>query len=455
MNDFFESERPHDSKWPQSCFASGSCVLLFLCMAFPTAAKLVNLKSGLFALLLAAAGFDYLAVGRARLDPRIALWTLALTAMGFLYVLKGVLAGNPGAGAAVTVHILWPLAFTLWITGFAEDRILRHLHRTVILATLFIGLYGCAYVLTELNILPDIGVMAALSLGWDNQSFGSQEGLTKMAIAGMNSLPFLLPYVMASAAVRSSWSGRGLGWKILLWTACAAGGFTVLAGGRRALFLVVLLAPALILLARFFQPASEKAAVRGQMLRFATILVLAAVATFAALTALSGVDLRDLGDYFGSGFNLSAQTPDGDAVERRQELIALSRGWLQRPLLGAGLGASALGSIRSETTPWAYELCYLAILYQTGLFGFLAYAAGIAWIFWRGVKIVGEGGPLAELMIPMLVGFSALLIANATNPYLEKFDEMWTLFLPLAVINRGYRSKRLAGMKLAGRRRDV
>ena len=85
----------------------------------------------------------------------------------------------------------------------------------------------------------------------------------------------------------------------------------------------------------------------------------------------------------------------------------------------------------------------------------LAYAAGIAWIFWRGVKIVAEGGPLAELMIPMLVGFSALLIANATNPYLEKFDEMWTLFLPLAVINRGYRSKRLAGVKLAGRRRDV
>ena len=53
-----------------------------------------------------------------------------------------------------------------------------------------------------------------------------------------------------------------------------------------------------------------------------------------------------------------------------------------------------------------------------------------------GVKIIGEGGHLAELMIPMLVGLSGLLIADATNPYLEKFDEMWTLFLPLAVINR-------------------
>ncbi len=420
----------------QQFFGTGSCLLLFLCMAFPTAAKLVALKSILFAMLLAGLLHDYLAGGRPRLDSRIALWTLALTAMGFLFVLKGILAGNPGASTAVTVHILWPLAFTLWIAGFAEDRILSALHLTVIVATLFVGLYGCAYVLTELNILPDIGVISMLSLGWDDQSFGSQEGLTKMAIAGMNSLPFLVPYVMASAAVRSSWSGRGPGWKILLWTACVAGWFTVLAGGRRGLFLVVLLAPGLILLVRFFQPAREKAAARGNVVRSAAILALAVVVIFGILTSISGVNLHDIWDYFGSGFNLSAQTSDGDAVERRQEFIALSRGWLERPLLGAGLGASALGSIRSETTPWAYELCYLAILHQTGLVGFLAYVAGVAWIFWRGVKIIGEGGHLAELMIPMLVGLSGLLIANATNPYLEKFDEMWTLFLPLAVINR-------------------
>src|SRR5271168_3196967 len=124
MNHAFETDRQDDLKWTQRCFAGASCVLLFLCMAFPTAAKLVGLKSGLLAVLLVAVGFDYLAVGRARLDPRIALWTLALAAMGFLFVLKGILAGNPGAGAAVTVHIVWPIAFTLWIAGFAEDRIL-------------------------------------------------------------------------------------------------------------------------------------------------------------------------------------------------------------------------------------------------------------------------------------------------------------------------------------------
>src|SRR5207253_778558 len=133
--------------------------------------------------------------------------------------------------------------------------------------------------------------------------------------------------------------------------------------------------------------------------------------------------------------DLSAQTVDRGATERRQQSIALSRGWLDRPFWGAGLGASVLGSIRSETRPWSYELYYLSLLYQTGLIGFAAYASGIAWIFWRGIKIIREGGHLGRLMIPMLAGCAGFLIASGTNPYLDRFDGLWVLFLPLAVIN--------------------
>ena len=68
-------------------------------------------------------------------------------------------------------------------------------------STLFIGLYGCLYWLTQLGIVPDIGVASALSFGWETQAFGAHEGYTQMALAGMNSLPFLLPYVMASLAI--------------------------------------------------------------------------------------------------------------------------------------------------------------------------------------------------------------------------------------------------------------
>lgn len=405
-------------------------------MTLPTVPKLMMLKSSLFALLLAATGLDILAGRSARLDFRIALWTLALTATSFLFVLKGILAGNPGAAQSVTVYILWPITFTLWIAGLSEDHILCALHRTAISATLFVSLYGCFYLLTQLEIVPDIGLVSALSLGWDAQAFGAHEGYTQMAIAGMNSLPFLVPYVMASATIESLWTGPEVSWKLSLWAACALGWLMILAAGRRALFLVVLVTPPLIFLASLFLPPGERRAGKRRVMKFTAVLTFAVAVIFVGLALIYEVDRHALWEQFISGFDLSAQTPDGDAVERRQQLIALSRGWLDRPLFGAGLGASVLGSIRSETTPWAYELYYLALLYQTGLVGFLAYAAGVMWIFWRGLAIIREGGREAQLMIPMLVGFSGLLIASATNPYLGKFDEMWTLFLPLAVINR-------------------
>jgi O-antigen ligase len=420
----------------QRFIQAGSCALLFLSMTLPTVPKLVALKSCLFALLLAGIGLGILAGRSARLDFRIALWTLALTATSFLFVMKGILAGNPGAAEAVTVYILWPITFTLWIAGWSEDHILSALHRTAIAATLFVSLYGCFYLLTQLEIVPDIGLVSALSLGWDAQAFGAHEGYTQMAIAGMNSLPFLVPYVMATAAIGSSWTGRGAFWKLCLWAACALGWLTILAAGRRALFLVVLVTPPLIFLASLILPPGERSAGKRRVMKFTALLAFAIAVIFVGLASIYEVDRHAVWGQFISGFDLSAQTPDGDALERRQQLIALSRGWLDRPLFGAGLGASVLGSIRSETTPWAYELYYLALLYQTGLVGLLAYAAGVMWIFWRGLAIIREGGREAQLMIPMLVGFSALLIANATNPYLGKFDEMWTLFLPLAVINR-------------------
>jgi len=108
---------------------------------------------------------------------------------------------------------------------------------------------------------------------------------------------------------------------------------------------------------------------------------------------------------------------------------------MEHPLLGEGLGASAYGSIRSEIMPWAYELYFLSLLFQTGLVGFLFYTAGILWILRRGIQTIRKGGLAAQLMIPALVGLLSYLIAAATNPYLARFDGIWVIFLPLALIN--------------------
>jgi O-antigen ligase len=165
------------------------------------------------------------------------------------------------------------------------------------------------------------------------------------------------------------------------------------------------------------------------------ILLFGIVTIFLALNSVYQFDLTAIWDRLVTGFTISVQSPDDDAVARHQQLVALLRGWLDHPFLGVGHGASVYGSIRRETAPWAYELGYVALLFQTGIVGVAAYAAGVLWVFFCAVKIIKGGGELGQMMIPMLVGFCSALIAHATNPYLDRFDGMWMFFLPIAVIS--------------------
>jgi hypothetical protein len=426
-----------------SGIGASSSVLLVLMMTFPMVLSLLYVKALLFALLLALVAVGYVS-GHSQLNYSVGLWAVGLAAISFFFVIKGFFAATPGAAKMAALFILWPLAYTFWISGVTRWHIVRGIHRAAVISTLLIGVYGCLFLLTQLKLLPETGLVSALSLGWDAESFHIHEGYTGMAIAGMNSFPFLLPYVMASLAVPNSWLGRSRLWRATIALGCVLGCFTVFAAGRRALFLVVFLSPMLVLLFRSFQPAAERSGNTKSMTKFAVTFVPSIAIIFFSLTLVYNFDLRLLWDRFVTGFDLSAQTVDAGGTERRQQLIALSNGWLQRPFWGAGLGASALGSIRSETMPWSYELYYLSLLYQTGIVGFTAYAAGVAWIFWKGITIIREGGELGRLMIPMLVGCAGFLIATATNPYLDRFDGLWVLFLPLAIVN--YRLSIVRGM---------
>jgi len=99
--------------------------------------------------------------------------------------------------------------------------------------------------------------------------------------------------------------------------------------------------------------------------------------------------------------------------------------------------------------PWAYELSYVALLFHTGIVGLTIYAAAIVWIYRMGLRMIRSGDRIGLYMLPTLVGTTCFLIGNATNPYLEKFDYIWVIFLPVALINHWLlTSKKESGVKV-------
>lgn len=418
----------------RSLLALPAYVLVFLMLAFPMVLKLLYVKAVLFGIVVVVVVMAGLVRGKWTLHPSIGLWTLFLATVSFFLVIRGFFAGTPGAANTAIVYVVWPIVYTILIAGVTDRGILLAIERTLVLATLFIAIYGCTYFLTELNVVPENRFVDLFSFDWEAQAFGFHEGYVGMQFPGLNSLPFLIPFTMAALVIPGAGNKGHWGWRLCSWVALFLGLAVVLASSRRALNLVTFLTPLLVLFFRSFQPETEKHLNRRSLIALFRLLVIVVV-IFAGLSSIYRFDMSVIWDHFVTGLDLSSQTIDEGAIARREQYLALLSGWYESPLLGAGHGASAYGSIRSNAMPWAYELSYLALLYQTGLFGFLAYAAGVIWIYWKGIVVIRGGGRLGESILPVLVGMTGFLIANATNPYLARFDGIWVIFLPLTFIN--------------------
>jgi O-antigen ligase len=408
--------------------------LFFLMLAFPMVLSLLYVEAFLIALLLlfvAVRGVTRLCL---HLHLKTIAWTLALACVSFFFCLRGMFLGTPGAVQCTQVYVFWPLVYLLLLGGVDSTRTLKGLEKTLIFSGVFIALFGVFYSLSLLNFLPEIPHLEAL-LSTDDLGFGTFDGYTRLSFPGINSLPFVVPFLMAALVVR--WPQQGQKWVSKLWMSMALllNLAVVLISGRRALQLVTMLAPILTLVLVSFQPAGERLLLRRSLRPVLVVIVLGLVISVPLLSLVYSIDFPGIADRFSSGFDFSPTSFDDSPGARREQFFALMKGWHEHPLIGAGFGASAYGSIRSETMPWSYELFYLALLFQTGIFGFLAYTAGIVWIYWTGIKIIRRGGPACQLLIPILVGMSGLLIATGTNPIVARFDGIWVIFLPVAVIN--------------------
>jgi len=396
--------------------------LLFLMLFVPGAGHL--LKVCLLLLLLVVLLFRILIERSIALHPEVVCGCLLFSAIGIAYVLRGYLNGAPGALRVSTVYVIWPLTNAVLITGLARVARLWGVARLLIWTTNAICLYCGTYILWSAGWWPDALYFPVGA----KQTISFHQGTMEFSVASMSSLLFLVPFV---AAALLAWP-RGIPVaRIWLWLGLALGIVMGLLSGRRAFQLVLGLAPILALAFRRLLP-KDRTAERSSNLRRSLIgATVVVVVTVVLLQRTLGLNLAVVWATFTTGFQFAV---DPVAHSRATQFDALMDGWLGAPFFGSGHGAPA-SVIRAADMPWAYELAYLGLLYHTGLVGLVLYAVGVSWIYVEGIRVIRKGSLLSPLMVSILTGTSTFLIANATNPYLEKFDYVWTIFLPLAVVN--------------------
>jgi hypothetical protein len=373
-------------------------------IVFPTVLEVLYVKAGLFAIILSGILIRIFNCNCLFIDGRVFFYSLLFLIINSLFAIIGIEDYHVGAMKQFQVFVIWPFVYLLLISAVNSKKVVLGLHMIVKYSSILILLIWLLNLLIWLDlisyILPDIFI-GKIVFGY---------GVLESRFAFMSSLPFIIPYFFAVVfqplEATSSFERKVQIIILLLLIVFVA------TSGRRLLMLITVISPLMLILFqwRFIKSKFVKL----------TIFILPIILIF--ITIKLGMH-----EYFLEGFYFSDSA-------RGTQFSALIDGWVESPVLGSGHGAN-VEYIRNSDMPWSYELTYVALLYQIGIIGIVFYFIGIGWIYYSSVKIINSNGFYSRFMLYNLCGLTGMLIANITNPYLVRFDGMWSFFMVLALIN--------------------
>ena len=295
----------------------------------------------------------------------------------------------------------------------------------LILSAIAIGFYDLSYILYSQGWLPEY-LYLPIEQG---QGIGFYAGYVEFNLYNISTLLFLFPFVASILLIWPQYKKFPLS-KFWVWLAFALCFLLSILSGRRALLLVIVFSFFMLFLQLAISRRIHLVFGRNTALFIFCGMAIALV-FLMYLVSTQIIDLTVVSEQLTNAFD---PFHDAGARERINQFYSLIVAWTEKPLLGAGHGAG-VAYLRSDQFSWAYELFYVALLFQVGIVGLSGYVGAIIWIYWKGNQIIRSNHWLGPYMLPVLVGMTCFLLASATNPYLAKFDYMWVIFLPLALIN--------------------
>ena len=397
------------------------CLFFFFSLIFPTDFQSERLP--FLCLIVAMALFSYTMGKSNKIHASIIFWYLICLITSIFFVALGIYNNTPGAIPVMTVYVVWPALYIILMGISDKLNPYIYLIRTILYGTIVSSMMGIA-LLSEVYLGINFGMTRfAVESGW---GVGIENGSVAYSLPNIGTV--ICGTSLAIGLIFSGvyWGNIRICSNKLCYMALFLGVLSGILSGRQALFLSLLLAPVVYFVLN--KLAGLSFALKGSSIYILIILII----SIAASAIIFEIDFSLFYKSILDGFSRS----ESDSfLWRYIQFNALIYEWGNSPIIGHGLGASSRLVIRSYEQPWAYELYYIALLFQTGIVGVTIYTSAVIWIFTKSVQIVRENPETRSLLFPLLVCLSSLLFANGTNPYLGKFDYLWVLFLPVGILN--------------------
>lgn len=338
--------------------------------------------------------------------------------IGLAYTLYGLANNNPGAYQMAKIFVLWPI-FYISIASAIQERHYKTLATIMNWSAVTIILTEILFLLTTQNMIPDIGI----SYIYSKSVFVLSSGFMTTYFIPHSSFIYVVPFITSLSIAKYAngmlVSKNSLVIIFMLWIA-------VLTSGRISLMIVTILSPIVswvIISITTNNHNQTKTTAKATIMAGLFIVLLVSVMGYYQFS------FERMLEY------LLWKTDTENNVTmlvRKLQFYSIVESIKSDVWFGQGLGASAIYT-RDSTFTWAYELQYVIYTLWFGIIGMVCYGYGIIWICKRMIEIIKKNESIYH--IPILVGFVSILIANSVNPYLTSFENMWSYFLPLYVIN--------------------
>lgn len=344
---------------------------------------------------------------------KILIWGYLYMILGLFAICNGLILGNPSPDQYFLVYVAWPIIFTL--LSLLIDR--EYLYY------LFDLIKYCLLVIIVLGLIAGIGynigvIQSAEFLGFEPVN---RPGYPIVCITGASVTTVLFWYfyyfvksLLQDKFFFSEWLIMILGIVFFVLTS------------RRILFVNFVLAFVIsLMLFCFIKKDNEKT----RMLKSFRIKMFYAFVLFALIAF--GANKYNLFDFNALG-DFIEQTSEISDSARMLQFNSLIDGWFNKPLFGNGAGVNA--SVVRSDVPGTYELYYIAMLFERGVFGFFVFAILYIVLMYWSISCLNKKVISIIDTFPLIVAVNLFMIANATNPYLNAFDYIWFLFILLTVV---------------------
>lgn len=387
-------------------------------LIFPTE---FQLPRGIILLILLVSSFE-IAKTRFHVNKETAGWWAITMIVSVFSLLWGGFHGNPGALVTWTVAIAWPMLY-FYLAGCCNSmKTIEKLLVTIVNIGLVVVIMNIIFLANAFFL--NIGIINQIGEALDFRYY-MEEGFFEFRTPSQSLMTYILFFTTTLLLLNHKYLNIGRSKLVLSVVLCL---IAILLSRRRSMWVMVIVLPffELAFLA-FYDVKSRK--IISNIGKILGVCLIGIVILYYGISIF--LDSESLYLELLSSFDFS----DNDSnYERTLQARSLLVDFMESPIIGKGAGFVS-SYVRTPDFPWQYELTYNYKLAELGIIGFSIYLLATLWIFIKSRTIIAKRHELITIILPQLSGLMAFLIINETNPYMNKFDFLWVLFLPVVSIN--------------------